>query len=482
MSLRLKLLTPMLFFASLLTAVMIFIFVRDYTDFQEQTRQQTVQRVANASDVFHHYFQDTRGFLELISQNQSVADSILADDQSGVLDLITPFTEHTNVSLIGLYTLNGDIFAQTRDPAVFGRPDALQPLIQRIAGTDQVISTIELLDRKVVLLSGARIKALSGPVGVLVIGRYLDDALIQEAITTVGGDLAVSYDNKLVLSSLGAVDSALPAGYQQTPITFDDLTPSARPFSLIVLENNAAEIQAFRLNLLSVSALILVVGVASIIMALVFLNSISNRVSATLGVLRRLTAGDLSARVMPPISRDEIGRLRDNVNTMAEALEGRIAAEQQAQVELRASNIEMRRLLDLVRDLETPAIPVLEGVLVVPLVGYLDGRRATQIQRTVLETVSEQRVRVVIIDVTAVSTIDQETARHIEQLAQMIQLIGARVLITGMNSTIARAIVDLDLKLANIQIAGRLQDGIALILKDSGSHIATRISVATEGR
>lgn len=144
-------------------------------------------------------------------------------------------------------------------------------------------------------------------------------------------------------------------------------------------------------------------------------------------------------------------------------------AEQQAATsakneELSTANDQMRALLDLVRDLETPVIPLLDGVLVLPLVGHIDTRRATQLTDTVLTAVHHQRARVVIIDITGVSVVDTAIAKRLGQLAQSIQLLGAQVLVTGIRAEVAQTIVAQQIDFANIRTAGRLQDGIATVL------------------
>ncbi|GIV97729.1 MAG: hypothetical protein KatS3mg057_2386 [Herpetosiphonaceae bacterium] len=141
-----------------------------------------------------------------------------------------------------------------------------------------------------------------------------------------------------------------------------------------------------------------------------------------------------------------------------------------ANEELKSSNAQLEALLGLVRELEIPVIPLLEGVLVVPLVGHLDTRRVDQINHRVLDAVYEQRARTVIIDITGISIIDTAVAQRIEQLAQSIQLLGARVMLTGIKADIAQTIIDLGLNFSTIRTAGRLQDGVAAVLGEMGRH------------
>lgn len=142
--------------------------------------------------------------------------------------------------------------------------------------------------------------------------------------------------------------------------------------------------------------------------------------------------------------------------------------------ELQASNSRMEALLGLVRDLETPVIPVLDGVLVVPLVGYLDTQRAGHIHQTVLEAVASQRTEIVIIDITGISIVDPAIIRRIDELAQSIRLLGAQVILTGIHAEVACLIVDHGIALANIRTVSRLQDGIAGVLAERAAVQPTR--------
>jgi rsbT co-antagonist protein RsbR len=146
--------------------------------------------------------------------------------------------------------------------------------------------------------------------------------------------------------------------------------------------------------------------------------------------------------------------------------------------EISASNEQMAALLDLVRDLETPTIPLLDGVLVLPLVGHLDTRRASVLTETALKAVHEQRARIVIVDITGVSVVDTAVAQRVERLAQAIQLLGARVILTGIRADVAQTIVTQGLDFSAIEVVGSLQDGVARVL---GERVYTSSQAAPRG-
>lgn len=148
-------------------------------------------------------------------------------------------------------------------------------------------------------------------------------------------------------------------------------------------------------------------------------------------------------------------------------LEHQQAAVQAKNEELTNANTQMTALLDLVRDLETPVIPLLDDVLLLPLVGHMDTRRAAQLNETVLETVHAQRAKLLIIDITGLSVVDTAVAQRLVHLAHGVKLLGARVLLTGIRAEIAQTIVAQGMDLSAIQTAGRLQDSIATVLRNS---------------
>lgn len=148
-------------------------------------------------------------------------------------------------------------------------------------------------------------------------------------------------------------------------------------------------------------------------------------------------------------------------------------------VELEASNTQMAALLDLVRDLETPVMPLLDGVLVLPLVGHVDTQRASRLTEAALAAVHSQRAKVVLIDITGVSVVDTAIAQRISHLAHAIRLLGARVLLTGIRADIAHTIVAQGIDFSHIQTAGRLQDGLATVLESLNRPV---VVAAANGR
>jgi rsbT co-antagonist protein RsbR len=129
------------------------------------------------------------------------------------------------------------------------------------------------------------------------------------------------------------------------------------------------------------------------------------------------------------------------------------------------------QLISTIRELSTPIIPVYQGILVLPLVGSIDSRRATEITERLLEAIAAQQADIVIIDITGVSLIDTSTANHLLMTTRAANLLGSRVVLVGMGADIAQTIVHLRVELRGLVTLADLQAGIAYALERIGLGI-----------
>ncbi|AKT44125.1 PAS domain S-box protein [Chondromyces crocatus] len=116
---------------------------------------------------------------------------------------------------------------------------------------------------------------------------------------------------------------------------------------------------------------------------------------------------------------------------------------------------------ETLRALSTPLIPLEKGLLVLPLVGRITGDRAKRIVEELASGVVEQQASVVILDVTGVPEADESVAAALARAAQTIRLLGAEVILTGIQPVIARMFVELNVDLGGMTTRGTLRDGIA---------------------
>ena len=117
-----------------------------------------------------------------------------------------------------------------------------------------------------------------------------------------------------------------------------------------------------------------------------------------------------------------------------------------------------------IRELSTPLLPLAEGVVVMPLVGAVDSARAQQIMETLLSGVVDQQARLAILDVTGLKVVDTQVADALLRAARAARLLGAEVMLTGVQPQIAQVLVQLGVDMKGLTTKSTLQAGVAAAL------------------
>jgi anti-anti-sigma factor len=114
----------------------------------------------------------------------------------------------------------------------------------------------------------------------------------------------------------------------------------------------------------------------------------------------------------------------------------------QIAAELEQCITQVTHLRTLIVTLSTPLIPVDEQVVIVPLVGTIDAERVQHVRQNLLQGIEQQRARVALVDLTGVAEIAVGATRLFLQLVSAVELMGCRVVLTGINSQIARTFLE----------------------------------------
>lgn len=147
---------------------------------------------------------------------------------------------------------------------------------------------------------------------------------------------------------------------------------------------------------------------------------------------------------------------------------------QRALEQVRESHERQQELLRMVQELSTPLVPVTDEILVLPLVGTVDSRRAEQIMDVLLDGVSNRHARVVILDITGVPVVDTSVANHLLQATQAVRLLGAECVLVGITPEVAQTVVGLGVDLGGLATRSDLQAGIEYALRLLGQRIVRR--------
>jgi rsbT co-antagonist protein RsbR len=132
--------------------------------------------------------------------------------------------------------------------------------------------------------------------------------------------------------------------------------------------------------------------------------------------------------------------------------------------ELEAREQERDSLAATLRAQALPVIPILDGVLVMPLVGDLDATRATDLTEVLLQAIEREQARLILLDITGVPLLDTASAAALIQATQAAALLGARCTLVGIRPEIAQTLVSLGVTFDNLTTAATLQQGLQGVL------------------
>ncbi len=177
----------------------------------------------------------------------------------------------------------------------------------------------------------------------------------------------------------------------------------------------------------------------------------------TIGVLavQSYTAANLYSeddqRILSAIARQAAIAV-ENARTVAEM--------RKLNLELQGTLDTQKQLLQTIRELSTPVVPLLEGIILLPLVGHIDSNRARHIMDQVLIGVQSHRARLVIVDITGVPVVDTMVAQSLVQAAQAVHLLGAEAVLVGIMPEVAHTMVGLGIDLTLLVTRSDLQSGL----------------------
>ena len=200
-------------------------------------------------------------------------------------------------------------------------------------------------------------------------------------------------------------------------------------------------------------------GILAIVIALI---PDSNPYVPTVRFLIILVAlfGMIVARIVLDTMRLKAEDLAEKAIKSQEIAEANAQESERRAEQLSRQNEEQQLLLGLVAELETPAIGLAEGVLLAPIVGTIDTARTQRLTSRLLNSIAEQRARMLIIDLAGVSFVDTQVAQSLLKLANAVRLLGCQVVLTGISSKVAMTLTSLGVNLTEIGVAQSPQDAL----------------------
>lgn len=144
-----------------------------------------------------------------------------------------------------------------------------------------------------------------------------------------------------------------------------------------------------------------------------------------------------------------------------------ISRAKELEADLRAQS---ERLMQALQAMSTPFIPITNDIVVMPLIGQMDSKRAEQVMEVALGGVSSSGARVVILDLTGLTTVDSMVAASLVQTARSLRLLGTETILTGIQPAVAQTLVGLGLDFTGATTHATLQSAIEVALRGAGAR------------
>jgi anti-anti-sigma regulatory factor len=156
------------------------------------------------------------------------------------------------------------------------------------------------------------------------------------------------------------------------------------------------------------------------------------------------------------LTRETLGAMESIANGVALGIRRKRIEEERGQLQREIIVAQEARLAEL----STPLLPLGRDILIMPLIGTVDEARARQVIDAASQGVVAHGARFVLIDITGVPTVDDRVAGAIVQASQMVYLLGAEVVLTGIRAGVAQVLGRLGVDLTQLVTRKTLQSGL----------------------
>ncbi|MFH1532921.1 MAG: GAF domain-containing protein [Pseudomonadota bacterium] len=218
-----------------------------------------------------------------------------------------------------------------------------------------------------------------------------------------------------------------------------------------------------------------------------FLGVPLNRDGATVGMMAvanrprgytKRNIADLEALATPFVEALSRWRLQRELQQNKALLEETVATRtRELSAAKTALEDQVEKLANEILDVSTPVLSVIDGVLLVPVIGAIDSQRAQQFTEELLTAVTAHSAQVVILDLTGVPVVDTVVAKNLIRTVQACKMLGTAVVITGIRSHMAQTMVKIGVDLKGLRTAGSLRAG----LRDALAILGKRVADVEEG-
>ncbi|MFM7148533.1 MAG: protoglobin domain-containing protein, partial [Gemmataceae bacterium] len=125
-------------------------------------------------------------------------------------------------------------------------------------------------------------------------------------------------------------------------------------------------------------------------------------------------------------------------------------------------------------EMSTPVTTIWQGILLLPLVGIIDSRRAQDLMTAMLAKIAETRSKIFILDISGVAVVDTAVANHIIKITKATRLMGCECTLSGISPAIAQTVVELGIDVGEVKTTATLRDALEEAFQRTGVKLQSQ--------
>ncbi len=262
---KIRLFIPTLFMLALFIAGISHVSYLQYTSFQQQADTLTKKHKNALINLLDTQQKKNHSLIRALSNNWNFIDGVTIRNIDKLLDEIIPYHDFMNFDVVNIYDLNGITMARADTPGIFGKSDELYPLVMETASSPVNRPTAAIYNGKLLLLSLKRLEGNYGPIGVLTVGKYLDQKMADDFAREHQLTLKIYFGDQEVLSSIKNRETAMIETKRKTLIRFSDQIVGTAPLKGELIEDISGAEEDFWTNFI-----VLIVGISIVSLAIIY--------------------------------------------------------------------------------------------------------------------------------------------------------------------------------------------------------------------
>jgi rsbT co-antagonist protein RsbR len=125
-------------------------------------------------------------------------------------------------------------------------------------------------------------------------------------------------------------------------------------------------------------------------------------------------------------------------------------------------NDKIRAQSESLISMSTPVTQIWTGLLLLPVVGLIDSKRAQDIMDNTLSKISETHALCLILDISGVAIVDTAVANHLIKISKATRLMGCECIISGLSPAISQTMVELGIDVGSVKTTSNLQSAVKI--------------------